>query len=126
MSLLTVIGNLNMGDWYLDLFDNVKEYLKNVFSEVKCADKHSFVEGFYHATSVMMPTKIDKLDTIENKIIKMLENNTGYAYSSREISKEIDIAHSTARKHLKRLYDDGIIKRGKQKNYNKTYFYYME
>jgi len=73
-----------------------------------------------------MPVPLSELNEIQGRIKALLKNNRGLAYSSKEIGDEIKIAHSTARKHLKIMYDENIVKRGKQKDYNKTFFYYME
>jgi len=72
-----------------------------------------------------MPIELDELDTIKNNIITILSEYSGMAYSSKEISGLLSIAHSTARKYLKILFDERVINRGKQKKYNKTYFYYI-
>jgi len=73
-----------------------------------------------------MPLKVDELNPIEKRILQILENGVGYAYSSRELAEDLEIAHSTARKHLKILYDRGVVRRGKKKEFNRTFFYYME
>ncbi len=73
-----------------------------------------------------MPIQTTELNPIETKILSILKNDIGNAYSSKEIAKSLDIAHSTARKHLKSLFDKGEVKRGKQKDFNKTFFYYVE
>jgi len=73
-----------------------------------------------------MPIKVDELNPIEKRIMQVLRNGMGYAYSSKELAIDLDIAHSTARKHLKSLYDGKLVKRGKQKNFNRTFFYYVE
>lgn len=73
-----------------------------------------------------MPIQTTELNPIEEKILAILKGNMGYAYSSKEIAEDLNIAHSTARKHLKTLFDEGVVKRGKQKDFNKTFFYYME
>ncbi len=72
-----------------------------------------------------MPTKLNELIPIEDKIIGFLNENRELAYSSKEIAEGLDIAHSTARKHLNNLFKKGKLKRGKQRNYNKTFFYYV-
>lgn len=69
---------------------------------------------------------VNELHPLQEKILDILKGNIGYGFSSREISDLLIIAHSTARKYLKKLYDDGILKRGKQKDFNKTFFYYVE
>lgn len=73
-----------------------------------------------------MPIQLSELNTIQGKIKALLKDKRGLAYSSKEIGEEINIAHSTARKHLKLLFDNSTIKRGKQKDFNKTFFYYMD
>jgi len=69
--------------------------------------------------------KVNELDPLQEKIMHIILYDGSLAYSSREIADRLLIAHSTARKHLKELFDEGKLKRGKQKNYNKTFFYYV-
>ncbi len=71
-----------------------------------------------------MPVEVVELD-IDGRILTLLVEANETAYSSKEVAREVGIAHSTARKHLKFLFDEGLINRGKQKNYNKTFFYYI-
>lgn len=73
-----------------------------------------------------MPIQTIELNPIEEKIFAILKDNIGYAYSSKEIAEDLDIAHSTARKHLLTLFNKREVKRGKQKDFNKTFFYYVE
>lgn len=73
-----------------------------------------------------MPIQTTELNPIEEKILTILKENIGYAYSSKEIAEDLDIAHSTARKHLLLLFNGREVKRGKQKDFNKTFFYYVE
>lgn len=72
-----------------------------------------------------MPMKVNELNPLQEKIMQILMKNTYLAYSSREIAEYLSIAHSTARKHLKELFDKRELQRGKQKDYNKTFFYYV-
>lgn len=72
-----------------------------------------------------MPIELNEIINIKDKITIFLEEYNGFAYSSKEIATNLNIAHSTARKHLKKLFDERIVKRGKQKDYNKTFFYYI-
>jgi len=73
-----------------------------------------------------MPMTLSELTPIEDKILDFLSGNKVLAHSSKEIAGHLSIAHSTARKHLSNLFKRGKVKRGKQRNYNKTFFYYVE
>lgn len=72
-----------------------------------------------------MPIKVEELTPLQDRIVQFLSENIHLAYSSKEIAQHLNIAPSTARKHLKIIFKRGSVNRGKQKNYNRTFFYHM-
>jgi len=72
-----------------------------------------------------MPIKVEELTPLQDRIMTLLSENSYMAFSSKEIATYLDIAHSTARKHLNQIFKRGLVNRGKQKDYNRTFFYHI-
>jgi len=74
----------------------------------------------------MMPIAIALMSETEQDILTYLEKGEeGLAYSSKEIAEGIVCAHSTARKYLSAMYSNGLVRRGKIRGRNKTFYYFV-